>query len=410
MPQFFYTAVSHQGQRTSGIKEAANSSELAKLLREEGFILTSVKAAQKDYSDNSTFKRISGIFRIFGRISLAEKMLFARHLSVMVKAGFSLNKALQVLAAQTKNSRFAKIIADLEESVRKGNSFGDSLTKYPDVFSDLFVNMVRVGETSGSLDENLNLLAIQMKKDYTLLSKVKGAMMYPAVILVAMIGVGVAMMVFVMPKLMAVFTELNVPLPLATQVILNISKFLSENWLPVLIVLIAVIVSTRIFLRTKQGKIVEDKLILKMPIFGNISKKVNSARMARTFSSLIESGVSIVRTLEITSGTLTNVFFQRSLLEAAKEVQKGEPLSAILAKFSDLYPPLVTQMIQVGEETGTLGDITKRLAEFHEEEVANITKNLSSIIEPILMVIIGAAVGFFAISMIQPMYSMMNSL
>jgi len=209
---------------------------------------------------------------------------------------------------------------------------------------------------------------------------------------------------------MAVFTELNVPLPLATQVILNISKFLSENWLPVLIVLIAVIVSTRIFLRTKQGKIVEDKLILKMPIFGNISKKVNSARMARTFSSLIESGVSIVRTLEITSGTLTNVFFQRSLLEAAKEVQKGEPLSAILAKFSDLYPPLVTQMIQVGEETGTLGDITKRLAEFHEEEVANITKNLSSIIEPILMVIIGAAVGFFAISMIQPMYSMMNSL
>jgi type II secretory pathway component PulF len=410
LPLFYYTAVTQAGERKSGALEAPDTSELAKALRQEGFILTSAKPAQTPKSFSSSLGKILGAFNIFGGVPLVEKMLFARHLSVMVKAGFSLNKALQVLILQTKKKRFVKVLTELEEDVRKGTAFGDALAKYPDVFSDLFVNMVKVGEASGNLEGDLKLLAIQMKKDHDLRSKVKSAMMYPAVILVAMLAIGGAMMIFVVPKLMSVFEDLNAELPLATRIVINVSKFLSTQWWLALLVLVALIVGVRAVLRTKEGLRMLDKLILHAPIFGNISKKINSARLARTLSSLIESGVSIVRALEISAGTLTNGLFSESLMNASREVQKGQPLSQSLAAYPNLYLPIVTQMIQVGEETGTLGDITKRLAEFYEEEVTNVTKGLSTIIEPILMVIIGAAVGFFAISMIQPMYSMMNSI
>jgi len=407
---FYYTAVSQAGERKSGAQEAPDASELAKALRAEGFILTSAKPAESPKSVASSLGKILGAFKIFGGVPLVEKMLFARHLSVMVKAGFSLNKALEVLILQSKNKRFVKVITELEEDVRKGTSFGDALAKYPDVFSDLFVNMVNVGEASGNLEENLKLLAIQMKKDHDLRSKVKSALMYPAVILVAMLAIGGAMMIFVVPKLISVFEELDAELPFATRMVIFTSKFLSTYWWLAILVLVALVIGFRIVLRTKEGQRLFDKAILISPIFGNISKKINSARLARTLSSLIESGVSIVRALEISAGTLTNSLFSESLLVASKEVQKGQPLSRCLAAYPNLYLPIVTQMMQVGEETGTLGDITKRLAEFYEEEVANVTKGLSTIIEPILMVIIGAAVGFFAISMIQPMYSMVETI
>jgi len=343
-------------------------------------------------------------------VPLVEKMLFSRHLSVMIKAGFSLNKALQVLILQTKNRRFVKVITEIEQDVRKGTAFGDALAKYPDIFSDLFVNMVKVGEASGNIEGNLKLLAVQMKKDHDLRSGIKSAMMYPAVILIAMLAIGTGMMIFVVPNLISVFEELNAELPFATRMVIFISKFLSAQWWLVILVLVFLIIGFRLILRTKEGIRMLDNMILKMPIFGNISKEINSARMARTLSSLIESGVSIVKALEVSAGTLTNSLFSESLILASKEVQKGQPLSQSLAASPNLFLPIVTQMIQVGEETGTLGEITKRLAEFYEEEVANVTKGLSTIIEPILMVIIGAAVGFFAISMIQPMYSMMNSI
>jgi len=308
------------------------------------------------------------------------------------------------------SGRFVKVITEIEQDVRKGTAFGDALAKYPDIFSDLFVNMVKVGEASGNIEGNLKLLAVQMKKDHDLHSGVKSAMMYPAVILIAMLAIGTGMMIFVVPNLISVFEELNAELPFATRMVIFISKFLSAQWWLVILVLVFLIIGFRLILRTKEGIRMLDNMILKMPIFGNISKEINSARMARTLSSLIESGVSIVKALEVSAGTLTNSLFSESLILASKEVQKGQPLSQSLAASPNLFLPIVTQMIQVGEETGTLGEITKRLAEFYEEEVANVTKGLSTIIEPILMVIIGAAVGFFAISMIQPMYSMMNSI
>ncbi|MDD5590187.1 MAG: type II secretion system F family protein [Candidatus Portnoybacteria bacterium] len=408
MSSFTYTAISPKGEKSSGTKEAVSVSELAKSLREEGLILTSSQSSQKEKS-GLNFKKILDALQFFNRVPLVEKMLFARHLAVMVKAGFSLNKALQVLVMQTKNRHFQKIISSLEQDVRRGTSFGDALAKFPEVFSDLFINMVRVGETAGNLEENLKLLAVQMQKDHDLRSKIKSAMMYPAVIFVAMLGIGISMMIFVVPKLVSVFEELKVDLPPTTRLIIALSQFLTNYWFVAIFILLVLFFLARIALRSKRGKEIFDRAILSSPIFGNISKKINSARMARTLSSLIESGVPIIRALEISSGTLSNNLFRSSLLAASYEVQKGKPLSEILASSKSLYPPLVTQMIQVGEETGTLAEITGRLAEFYEEEVTNITKSLSTIIEPILMVIIGAAVGLFAISMIQPMYSVMNN-
>ena len=409
MPLFEYTAVSQTGQRKSGTQEAKDASDLSRTLREEGFILTAVKAQQEFKQTGLTFGKLVESLKILGGIPLVEKMLFARHLSVMVRAGFSLNKALQVLATQTKNRKFSKIITAMEKDVRKGISFADALARYPEVFSDLFVNMVRVGETTGNLEGNLKLLAVQMKKDHDLTSKIKSAMMYPAVILVAMTGIGVAMMIFVLPKLISVFDEMKIELPLPTRVVIGLSHFLTNFWYLAIIIVAVLVLAVRIILRSRTGRDKFDTLILRMPIFGDISKKMNSARMARTMSSLIESGVPIVKALEVAAGTLGNIRFKDSLLEAAEEVQKGSAVSECLAKFPNLYLPIVTQMFEVGEETGTLGEITKRLAEFYEEEVSNITKSLSTIIEPILMIVMGAAVGFFAISIIQPMYSMMNT-
>lgn len=410
LPLFFYTSVSQSGKKKEGNKEASSVSELARLLKEEGFILTSAKPQQQIDPAVSFLKKASNAAMIFFRISLVDKMLFTRHLAVMVKAGFSINKALQVLVSQTENKRFAKIIAKVEEDLRGGIAFGDAVSKYPDVFSDLYINMVRAGEAGGNLEENLKLMAVQMKKDHDLSSKIKSAMMYPLVILSLMILIGAAMMIFVMPKLISVFEELNAELPLTTKIIVAISQFLVDHWLIAILAVLLLIIFLRFILATKQAKTFFDKLVLKMPIFGEISKKINSARMARSLSSLIQSGVSIIKALEITSGTVGNTLFKKSLIESAKEVQKGNALSQILSNYPNLYPPIVTNMIQVGEETGTLGEITKKLAAFYEEEVANITKGLSTIIEPILMIIIGAAVGFFAISMIQPMYSVMDTI
>lgn len=409
MPTFFYTAKSLDGETKSGSQEAASETELAHALREQGFLLTSVRlvaAAQplerKDWWNDISFD--------LGFVPLMEKMLFTRHLAVMIGAGLSVSRALEALAQQTKNKTMAKAIVRLGEDVKKGQSLGDSMVKNPKIFSELFVSMVKVGETGGNLEEILKVLAGQMEKDHELRSRVRGAMIYPAVIICAMFGIGALMMTMVVPKLTVIFKEASIDLPLTTQMIIGISDFLSAHWLLGLLFLFLLIVAVRFLVRTKQGREYFDLIFLKLPIFGEMSKKVNSARLARTLGSLIESGVPIVQGLKTVGGTLTNVQFRASLEKAAAEVQKGSPLSQTIKLYPQLYPAMVGQMVQIGEETGTMGAILAKLAEFYEEEVANLTKGLAAVIEPILMVVIGAAVGFFAISMLQPMYSMMQGM
>ena len=378
---------------------------MGKLLGEKNALGFSKKEEKQ-----KVFSTEISLSKILKRVSLVDKMLFARYLAAMTKAGLSFSRSLKVLSEQTKNRYFAEVIGQVDDSVRKGESLADSLAKHPKVFNELFVNMIRVGEAGGNLEEVLGNLAEQMKKDHEVISKVRGAMIYPAVILTAMIIIGVLMMIFVIPTLLATFSELDVELPFATKVIINISDAFQNHGLLIIAGMIMFAWTFLAAIKTAKGKRYFDFLVLRMPIFGAIIKKMNAARFSRTLSSLIESGVSINKSLSIISRTLGNTYYRESLESANKKVQKGVDLSETISCHKKLYPILMINMIKVGEETGTMGNALKQVAEFYEEEVRQVTENLSSIIEPVLMMIIGAAVGFFAISMIQPMYSLMEGI
>ena len=409
MPSYIYTAKNKKGESQTNHLIAVNKHELAVVLRNQGLVLVSVEVAGKK-KEAGYYLNIIKRIKELGTVSLVEKMMFSRHLSVMIDAGLSLNQALKILAKQAKSPRFKKIISRVEIDVSRGKTFSESLKKYPKIFNELYTNMIEVGETGGSLSEILKILAKQMKKNHELVSRVRGAMTYPAVIVIAMIGIGILMMIMVVPKLTEVFEELNVELPLSTRIILLISSLLKDNIVLGIIIIISLAFIIKLAVRNKNIKRTLHGIYLHIPIFGSLIRKVNSARLARTLSSLIESGVPIVKSLKVVAGTLSNIHFREALFNAAKEIQKGEKMSKSFGKYENLYTPMVVQMIDVGEETGSLSDILKNLADFYEEEIDNVTKNMSSVLEPIIMIVIGAAVGFFAISMIQPMYSMMSGI
>ena len=404
MPIYNYTAKNIKGKKKEGELKVKDEYNLAKVLREEGYILTSIKKEQK--------KKIADIslgqFNPFAKVSLIEKVLFTRHLGVMVKAGVSLPKALDILVLQTKNQKFSKIISEVGKNVNQGISLSESLSKYPEVFSKLFVNMIKVGEVSGNLEEVLFLLANQLKKDHDLVSKVKGAMIYPAVIVSAMLAIGVAMMVFVIPNLVSVFDAFETELPFTTKILILVSSFFSENIFLVIGLVAVLAMVFKMISKQSSGNKFFNSLILRLPAVGALVMKINVARFARTLGSLLASGVTIVQSLNIISETLTNVHYTQSLKNASQQISKGVELNKALGEYEKLYPVLVSQMIAVGEETGTLSDILIQLAEFYESEVDATLNNLSAIIEPVLMLIIGGAVGFFAVSIIQPMYSIMG--
>jgi len=332
-----------------------------------------------------------------------EKIIFTDHLAIMIGAGLPVGRALEALATQTKNKKFAGVIVSINDDIRQGRPLSDAFAKHPEIFSGLFVSMVKAGEASGNLDEALKVLAGQMKKDYDLRSKIKRAMIYPAIIIAVALGVGVLMMTLVAPKLVSIstFNEINFQPPFSTRVLINISDFLTQYWWLAFTILAAIFLSLGATLKTKAG----NWLLLRTPVLGEIIKKINSARLARSLGSLIKSGVPITQSLRLTSETLTNSQFKKSLSDAARAVQEGQTLSQALKNYPRLYPAMVNQMVQVGEETGTLDEILIRLAEFYEEALADLAKNMISVIEPALMIIIGAAIGFFAISILQPIYS-----
>ncbi|PIP24868.1 MAG: hypothetical protein COX34_01875 [Candidatus Nealsonbacteria bacterium CG23_combo_of_CG06-09_8_20_14_all_36_12] len=407
MPRFFYIAKSFKGKDRTGVLEAPDEKTLARNLRQEGYILIKAKLEKAQPLE----RKISFDFLTrFKKISLTEKIFFTRNLQIMIGAGISMPRALRILSEQTKNKKFKNTLSKIEEDITKGQNLSDALSRHPEIFSELFINMIKVGEESGTLEEVLKNLTHQMEKEEELSSKVKGAMIYPLVILTVMIFIGILMMVMVVPKLTSIFEELKVDLPFTTQIIIGLGKSLEKNWPILILALLFLPIFLKIILKKKETKKIIDKLVLKLPIIAPITRKINTASTSRILGSLIASGVPIVRSLEIVANTLGNFYFKEAIKKAAEDVQKGKKLSQGLTPYQNLYPSIMIQMIAIGEETGESSGILGKVADFYEEEVSNITKNLSSIIEPILMVIIGAAVGFFAISMIQPMYSMMGAI
>ncbi|MDO8240764.1 MAG: type II secretion system F family protein [Candidatus Moranbacteria bacterium] len=402
----FYTAKSFSGETKSGEMKVNDERELASQLRADGFVLTSFKELK---SEDGQAIQIKFMDRFSG-ISVAEKMMFAKNLSVMISSGLPLSRSLQNITAQTANKKFIEVLNHVSEDIQTGASFADSLAKFPGTFDDLFVNMIRVGEVSGSLEEVLNILALQLEKDHELIKKVRGALVYPSVILVAMGLVGIVMMVYVVPQITSVFKDLNATLPASTQFIIDSSNVIRDYWY-VLIFLFPIFgIGIKFLLSTDAGKKILGIILLNIPVIKNIVIKVNCARFARIYSSLLKSGVSVVEALRIISRTLTNFYYKRAFTHSIGEVQKGVNLSKIIGEEKKIFPVLVSQMIEVGEETGKTEAVLGKLAEFYEEEVDQITKNLSSIIEPVLMLLIGTVVGFFAVSILQPMYSVLENI
>lgn len=405
---FEYSAVNKDGNKTKGEESAEGERELALKLRSQNLLL--VESWEKGRQKNAWRFNVPGSFSIFGRVSLVEKINFSRNLAVMVGAGLSLTKSLNAMANQTTNSQFKKVISDIIENVTKGKSFADSLTPHKKIFGDIFINMIAAGEISGRLEKTLILLAKQMKRDYDLRSRVRGAMIYPAVVLSVLVIIAILMLTYVVPTLTDVFSELGTELPVTTRMLISSSDFLMHHYLILLVAFIGTVVSFMKLVKTARGKEIFDTIIVRMPIFGPLILKFNLARFSRTFSSLISSGVTITKSLDITSSVIGNVLYRRSIAQASEEIQKGRPINGTLKRHPRLYPPMFTQTIEVGEETGTIARMLLRLAIFYEDEVTTATKNLSTLIEPLLMIFIGGAVGFFAISIIQPIYGGLGGL
>jgi type IV pilus assembly protein PilC len=406
MQKYSYTAISKIGEKITGEEAAEDERQLARVLRERGYILTTAKSQEKK-SKRNTLAKFSSMFQ---RVSLVEKLMFTRNLQVMVSAGTPLPKTLGILAEQTRSKYFAKAITGVREDVVQGKTLSESMEAYPQVFPELFVNMIKAGEASGTLEKVMDELTLQLEREHDIRSKVFGALLYPAVIISAMALIGTLMLALVVPQLAAVFEELGVELPLPTQVIVAIGVFVGAYWFVVIPSGIATVIILFRLSRTKEGKRVTDTLLLRAPILSGIIRKTNAALMTRTLSSLIASGIPIVKAIQITSHVVGNTHFQVSLAAAAEKVGKGAKLSDSLRPYKSLYPLVVVQMIAVGEETGETGTILAKLANFFEGEVEQVTKNLTSIIEPILMLVIGGAVGFFAVSMIQPMYGLLSAI
>ncbi|MBV9349750.1 MAG: type II secretion system F family protein [Patescibacteria group bacterium] len=346
----------------------------------------------------------------FGSVKLDEKVVVARNLAAMLEAGLTTSRALSVMERQSKNPRMKAILNSIIADVKKGNTFSGALSKFERVFSPLFVSMARAGEESGKLSESLRVVAVQMERASNLTKKVKGALIYPSIVVCAMVVIGVLMLIYVVPTLSQTFAEVHAQLPPTTTFIITASKFLTTHtWQVVLGAFILVFLFIA-GLRTAPGARFVDWVLLHMPIIGGLIRETNAARTTRTLASLLSAGVDVIYSLTITRDVVGNHYFKNVLSEAEAAVTKGAPISEAFAKHPNLYPPLVAEMIAVGEETGRVAELLKETAEFYEESVERQTKDLSTIIEPFLMLVIGAAVGFFAISMIAPIYSLSNAI
>ena len=342
----------------------------------------------------------------FTKVPIKEKIIFTQNLSVMIKTGLPLSKALHTLSQQTKNQKFKEILLDIHNKIEKGTSFAEALKDHKSTFGELFVSMVESGEISGNLEEVLNQVYLQMKKDHEIVSKVKGAMIYPAIVVIAMIGIGIAMMVFVIPKLVSIFDEIKAELPLPTKILIAISDFLTQNGIIALGIFVFIIIVLKLIHKTDKGKSLFHYLILKSPIMGNISRKINLARFSRTMSSLLKTDIPIIKCFEITAKVVGNVHYKKSLLKAAEDIKKGLPISQSVSKFPKLFTPMIIQMITVGEESGEVDTVLKEIASFYEEDIDQTMKNLPQIIEPLLILVLGIGVGAMAVSIIMPLYSL----
>jgi type IV pilus assembly protein PilC len=404
MPTFNYTAINAQNKSVSSSLEAADRPTAISSLAKQGLRPISLKQqGSKGFN-----------FNIFGagKVKSDDLVIFTRELSAMVSAGVPLLRALNSLEQHTDSDALKKVLGTIIKEVEDGAPLADSLAKYPNTFSDVYVNMVRAGEAAGILDEILKRIAMQQEKNSTIRKKVKSAMTYPMVLIIITVIAFFGLMLFVIPQIGKILTDLGGPeakLPAITLIMLGISGFITSYWYLLFPVIIGGIVLLLRYIKTPKGKHQFHTIILKIPGIKNIIMKVAVARFARTFSALMGAGVAVLEALDVTSRAVGNVVYEKALTDAAKQVKEGASLSSIIEK-NPLFPAIVSQMLSVGEETGQTDVVLVKVADFYEEEVDVAIDGLSSIIEPVMIVIMGSMVGLIAASVMTPIASLAQNI
>ncbi|MBU2542026.1 type II secretion system F family protein [Patescibacteria group bacterium] len=341
-----------------------------------------------------------------------QKMFFIEHLHTMIHAGLSLVESLETLSKEIENKKLKRVIFEIKIDIEKGKPLGETLSKHPKAFPPIYVKMIEAGELSGKLEESLKQVASQMEKNNKLLSSIRSAMVYPIVIITAMIAIGIMMVTVVLPKLTDLFKEFDAELPLATRALIAFTDFASKPLnLSIILISIIAIIFLFIFSLKKYPKFKKfiHNLNLHIPIFGKIIKKINLARFSLTLSSLLKSTIPIIDAVNITGDTCGNVIYRDFLKNTAEKIKTGTPLSEILREGDMLFPPMVTEMIMVGERTGEIDQLLEELANFYSSEVDKTMKNFATIIEPVIILILGLAVAGIAVAVIMPMYTLVQS-
>ena len=400
MPKFTYTATK-DGKTIHGVAEAANKDALLDSLRKQGVKPFVIKL---DGAKPSLLKK----FGSAKKVKLKDMAVFTRQLSTMINAGVPVNHALSTLQAQTKNKYFKKVILSVSKEVEGGMALADALGKYPNVFSDVYVNMVRAGEAGGILDEILKRLAVQIERDSSMRKRIRSAMAYPVVILTITILAFFGIMIFIIPRLGAIIKDLggeDARLPIYTEFMLGISDFMQKNAIFIVIAVVVIGFLVSRYIRTESGKRRYHTLLLKIPVVNTLVIKISVARFARTFASLMSSGVGVLDALDVTGGAMGNKIIEDELKEAANQVKNGKQLSEPLTN-SKYFPPIVAQMLAVGEESGQIDTILVKVADFYEEEVETTIDGLSSLIEPLMIILLGSMVGLIAASVMGPIASL----
>lgn len=407
MPTFAYTVKGADGQTRTGQSEAESQDMLRRRLSEQGFAVQSVKPAKKSAAraaNEPTF------LDRFSKVKLTELSVFCRQFSTMIDSGVSLVRCLDVLSEQSSSPKLRRIIMDIRSEVEAGNSLSKAMSKYPSVFNNLFIGLVRAGEVGGVLEEALQRLSAFLEKDVELRRKVKSAMTYPTIVAVVAVAIVVGLVTFILPKFMELFQDLGVKeFPWMTQVLMDFSHFLTSKWYLMMAIVAVFLMAFRMFVRTKFGRRAYDRFKLKAPVFGKLNHKVCLARFARTLSTLLSSGVPILQAMETVAGTVANEIISDAILDARARIREGDVISEPLKK-SRMFPPMVVQMIAIGQESGALDTMLSKIADFYEQEVDAALASLTAAIEPVMIVFLGVTVGFIVIAMFMPLLAVIQNL
>lgn len=398
MSIYKYTAKNKYGESINGKVEAQTKQQAAAALIDRGLLVISIQPLA-----DSSFAFIRNLF--FG-IKQTDVVNLTRQLATMINAGLPLATALTILQDQSK-PQLARLVNKLLKDVEGGDTFAEALKRHPDVFSRVYIQLVRAGEVGGLLDDILDRLALNLEKDKDFKAKTKGAMIYPIIVILAMVVVGFIMMIFVIPKLTEMYKDFDAQLPFATRILIATSNFMTQFWWLILMLMVGGSVGLRAWSKTDLGEKTIDKWLMKIPIYGQLREKIILTEFARTMSLLMGSGVPLLEAMEIVGQAMSSRMYRDVVLDSRDDVEKGVQLSNALAKY-EIMPPILPEMIAVGEETGKMDEILLKLSEYYEKESEYAVKNLTTAMEPLIMIVLGVGVGLMVIAVIMPIYNLTN--